>query len=103
MIRARGDALRGDAQQGVARLDEAQATELAIARAQWLLDRRIDRARRLLLTPNLTIAEVALACGFASQSHFHKVFTARAGLSPGLRSIYGRPHCVRSAVTDGLI
>lgn len=37
---------------------------------QWLLARRIEQARQLLRTTDLPLAEIALECGFADQSHF---------------------------------
>lgn len=43
--------------------------------------RRVERARRLL-TGSDPIAEIALACGFANQSHLTRVFKAEAGLTP---------------------
>jgi AraC-like DNA-binding protein len=51
---------------------------------RWLLSRRIERAKELLHDPALALAEVALACGFADQSHFTRMFTTVVGLSPGL-------------------
>lgn len=50
---------------------------------QWLLGRRIDRAMSMLADPNVTIAETALACGFSSQSHLNRAFTAQLGAPPG--------------------
>jgi AraC family transcriptional regulator len=50
---------------------------------QWLLQRRIDKARRLLCDPDAPLADVALNCGFANQSHFTRVFTRLIGISPG--------------------
>ena len=50
---------------------------------QWLLQRRVDKARELLRDPNLSLADVAIACGFANQSHFTRVFTRIASVSPG--------------------
>jgi AraC family transcriptional regulator len=50
---------------------------------QWLLHRRIDKARRLLCDPDAPLAAVALNCGFANQSHFTRVFTRLIGISPG--------------------
>jgi AraC family transcriptional regulator len=50
---------------------------------QWLLARRIDRARSFLTATEFTLAEVALACGFSDQSHLTRVFTASVGTSPG--------------------
>lgn len=50
---------------------------------QWLLNQRIDHARRLLRTTELSLAEIALHCGFADQSHFTRVFGRIEGVSPG--------------------
>lgn len=50
---------------------------------QWLLQRRVDKARGLLRDAKLPLADVALSCGFADQSHFTRVFTRSIGVSPG--------------------
>ncbi|WP_275791157.1 AraC family transcriptional regulator [Pararhizobium gei] len=50
---------------------------------QWLLGERIKRARDLLRSSNAPLAEVAIACGFADQSHFTRVFSAIVGATPG--------------------
>lgn len=50
---------------------------------RWLLDRRIDRARELLRDTEVSLADIALACGFAEQSHFTRVFTRTVGIPPG--------------------
>ena len=49
---------------------------------RWLLRHRVSRAKELLMNRRLSIAEVAITCGFADQSHFTRVFTAHAGISP---------------------
>jgi AraC family transcriptional regulator len=50
---------------------------------QWLLERRVDVAKPLLRDRQLALSEVALACGFADQSHFTRIFTRLVGVSPG--------------------
>ena len=50
---------------------------------RWLLARRVDKAASLLAVPDLTLAGIALACGFWDQSHFTRVFKASTGMSPG--------------------
>lgn len=50
---------------------------------RYLLERRIERARELLLFSELPLADVAITCGFADQSHFTKAFQKRVGCSPG--------------------
>ena len=49
----------------------------------YLCSRRLDCARRLLAKGDMPLAELALACGFASQSHFTAAFTKAMGISPG--------------------
>lgn len=43
---------------------------------------RLDRARNLLSTTNMTLIEIATACGFSATSHFTKCFRARYGTTP---------------------
>lgn len=43
---------------------------------------RVEKARNLLLNPNLRISEIAFASGFQSLSHFNRVFRRIAGESP---------------------
>jgi AraC family transcriptional regulator len=50
---------------------------------RWLLLRRIERAQQLLRGSNVSLGEVAAACGFADQSHFTKVFSSIVRLTPG--------------------
>jgi AraC family transcriptional regulator len=48
----------------------------------FVLRRRIERARNLLAASRLSLAQVALASGFSSQSHFAESFRKRTGLTP---------------------
>jgi AraC-like DNA-binding protein len=50
---------------------------------QWLLKRRVERAKELLRDPDRYLAEIAQICGFVDQSHFARVFSKIAGCSPG--------------------
>jgi len=43
---------------------------------------RIERAKNLLLNPNLRISEIAFEVGFQSLTHFNRVFKKIAGQSP---------------------
>ena len=43
---------------------------------------RVEKARNLLLNPNLRISEIAFSAGFQSLSHFNRVFRRIAGESP---------------------
>lgn len=49
---------------------------------QYLLQQRVERAKQLLKTSQLAIAEVALQCGFNSQSHLGKAFREATGMTP---------------------
>jgi AraC-like DNA-binding protein len=65
------------------RFAHAFKSSLGVAPHQWLLQRRIERAKALLKHSRATLAEVALSCGFADQSHFTRVFRRAVGASPG--------------------
>lgn len=49
----------------------------------FVCSRRLARAQQLLIESNMGLAELALACGFASQSHFTAAFSKAFGTSPG--------------------
>ena len=49
---------------------------------QYLIQIRIDRAKRLLSESDKGIAEIAFACGFASQEHLTRLFKRSCGLTP---------------------
>jgi len=51
---------------------------------RWLQYRRIDLAQDLLRRTAMPLADIALACGFAGQSHFGRVFADVVGRSPGV-------------------
>lgn len=52
---------------------------------------RIERAKNLLLNPNLRISEIAYEVGFQSLTHFNRVFKQVAGQSPtGFRARLSR-------------
>jgi AraC family transcriptional regulator len=50
---------------------------------RWLMERRIDAVKSLLLTSRLTLAEVASRCGFTDQSALNRSFKRVLGESPG--------------------
>lgn len=50
---------------------------------EWLRERRLAEARRLLAGTDLPLAQVALEVGLGSQSHFTALFRAREGITPG--------------------
>ncbi len=56
---------------------------MGVAPHRSLLNRRVELAKDLLRSRASSLSEIALRCGFADQSHFTRVFTRRAGVSPG--------------------
>ena len=50
---------------------------------RWLLMQRVKRAKDLLRGTKMPIAEIAVACGFADQSHLTRVFSKAFRISPG--------------------
>ena len=50
---------------------------------QHVLERRIDRAKELLRSTALTIAQVAAASGFRTEAYFYRAFRLATGRSPG--------------------
>ncbi|MBP0588668.1 helix-turn-helix transcriptional regulator [Paraburkholderia sp. LEh10] len=50
---------------------------------QWLIEQRVAQARQLIEASNMTLAEIAICCGFADQSHLSRVFLKVVGASPG--------------------
>jgi len=49
---------------------------------QYVLRRRIERARSLLSDPVLSVGDVAVRCGFAHHSHFSDTFHRVMGVTP---------------------
>lgn len=66
---------------------------MGMAPHRWLMHRRIDKAKAALRDGTASLASIALACGFADQSHFTRVFGRMVGVSPGAwrRAVRGGP------------
>jgi AraC-like DNA-binding protein len=59
---------------------------------QYLLSRRLERARHLLRTTEMPVAEVCLDVGFTSVGSFTTTFRRHVGISPTtFRQAYGGP------------
>lgn len=73
---------------------EVQLSPLYLARAfkaaigqsphQYVLGRRIERAKELLRNTEMLIVDVALSSGFSSQSHLSHWFLRQVGVSPAV-------------------
>ncbi len=49
---------------------------------EFLRRKRIEHACQLVSTTNIALAEIAMTCGFADQSHFSATFRRQVGLTP---------------------
>ena len=49
---------------------------------QYIIQQRIERAKRLLSQKRMTITDVAIACGFSNQSHLNRHFKRSTGVTP---------------------
>ena len=67
----------------VSHFSRAFRTSTGMPPHQWLLRQRVSAAKQLMTSHDLTLAEIAVAAGFANQSHFTRVFSSVAGMSPG--------------------
>jgi len=56
----------------------------------YITRRRLHRARRLMLTSDMALCEIALACGFTDQAHLCKLFRQNTGQSP---AVWRRERC----------
>lgn len=50
---------------------------------QYLLNRRIERAKRMVVDPKRSLSDVSAELGFSHQSHFTSVFRKIVGVTPG--------------------
>jgi AraC family transcriptional regulator len=55
---------------------------LGMAPYRFVMQQRVEEAKRMLATSNLSASQVAMAFGFSSQSHFVKVFRQFTGVTP---------------------
>ncbi|MCG6205601.1 AraC family transcriptional regulator [Rhodopseudomonas sp. HC1] len=65
-------------------LSRAFNQRLGMSVHQYVVSRRILKAKDLLASTDLPIVEVALESGFSSQSHLSEVFRKQLGVTPGL-------------------
>ena len=50
--------------------------------AEWILERKLERAARLLSTTSLAVEEIARDCGFENSAYFYRTFARRYASSP---------------------
>ena len=53
-------------------------------RYQWLIERRVERAKDLMTNTRLPLAHIATQSGFADQSALNRSFKRIHGVTPGI-------------------
>ena len=76
------DELAGHVQLSRRQLERLFRKHLGCVPTRYYLELRLARARQLLLQTNLSIVDVAFACGFVSAPHFSKCYRDRFGIPP---------------------
>lgn len=55
---------------------------IGVAPHRYVVERRLERAKKLLSTARVSLVEISLCTGFHSQSHFCSTFRRMAGMTP---------------------
>lgn len=63
-------------------LERLFARYLGRSPKRYYMEIRLERARNLLLQTEMSVMEIALACGFASAAHFSKCYRVTYGSTP---------------------
>lgn len=67
----------------VSYLHKTYSSVYGIGPAEALLNRRIYKAKDMLINTNKPLSEISSLCGFNSQSYFSDCFKRKTGVSPG--------------------
>ena len=63
---------------------------VGMAPHRFVIERRLERGKRMLADTEDSIAQIAADCGFADQAHFSRAFSQAFGVSPSaLRKSFG--------------
>ena len=57
-----------------------------VSPAKWIREKRLSKARQMLLSSQMSVADVAYSLGFENPTHFSRIFKQQYGASP---STYG--------------
>ncbi|RDJ05756.1 helix-turn-helix domain-containing protein [Rhizobium grahamii] len=57
-------------------------TSFGMTPHSYVVSRRVEHAKRRMLTSNASLCEIALDCGLADQSHLSRVFRRATGTTP---------------------
>lgn len=63
-------------------LSRAFKQSTGMAPHQWVLNRRVETAKTMLRSTDAPLAQIAVDCGFADQSHLTRMFKRHVSLSP---------------------
>lgn len=63
---------------------------LGVTPVRYMNDLRLQRGRALLAETDMSVTDVAIACGYASTSHFSKSFRLKYAISPYRFSHFGK-------------
>nr|WP_281502520.1 AraC family transcriptional regulator [Arenibacter sp. F20364] len=50
--------------------------------SRWLINKRLEHSKMLLVGTNLTVSEIGYECGFKNNSHFIQAFKKKVKLTP---------------------
>jgi AraC-like DNA-binding protein len=76
-------ALAGACRLSASHFSVAFKTSFGCSPHRFLLKRRVELAKRLLLATDLSLVGIAISAGFADQSHFTRIFGRFMGITPG--------------------
>lgn len=68
---------------------------------RYVLSRRVNGAKRLLLATDMPLAEIAAAAGFSSQAHLTGIFGRAVGMTPGVYRVR-RNACLAFLMAGGV-
>lgn len=68
----------------IAHFSRAFKASIGVTPHAWLQSCRLQLAEKLMRTSDMSLADIALECGFADQSHFTRVFARNLGETPGV-------------------
>ena len=58
-------------------------TTVGVSPYQYVINQRVERAKQLLSDDSVSLAEIALRCGFSHQEHLTRMFRRFTGVTPG--------------------